>query len=155
MRFSTKEQYGLRAMAELARYYGQGPVSLADVCRTEGLSLSYLEQVISPLRRAGLLESRRGAYGGYKLARQPAHITAGDVIRALEGTLVQVPCLAGHSEMPCAHEGACPTSNVWADVRRKLVETLDAMTLADLIGREASSSCLALLEEEKETQPGE
>lgn len=135
MKFSAREQYGLRAMAELARHYGEGPVSLSDVAGAEGLSLSYLEQIVSLLRRAGLLESQRGARGGYVLTREPARITAGDIIRALEGTLVDVPCLSDNVALPCARESCCATRSVWAAVRDKLVETLDSMTLADLVGR--------------------
>lgn len=123
-------------MAELARYYGLDPVSLADVANAEGLSLSYLEQVIAPLRNAGLLESRRGAYGGYTLTRAPGDITTGDVIRALEGTIVTVPCLVDNARTPCDREGACATRNVWIEVRSKLVETLDSITLADLVHSE-------------------
>lgn len=148
MKFSTKELYGLRAMAELARYYGEGPVSLAEVSRAEGLSLSYMEQVIPPLRKAGLVESRRGAYGGYTLTRLPAEITVGDVIRAVEGTIVQVPCHTEHIEAMCVREGICPTSNVWAEVRKTLVETLDSMTLADLVQRASLVTDCSLLMEE-------
>jgi Rrf2 family transcriptional regulator, cysteine metabolism repressor len=138
MRFSTREQYGLRAMAELARYYGQGPVSLSEVADAEGLPLPYLEQVVASLKRAGLLESHRGAYGGYELAHAPAMITAGDVIRALEGTIVQVPCLVDAPESSCGRECSCTTRNVWVEVRDKLIETLDSITLADLSGPESS-----------------
>jgi len=131
-------------MAELARNYGQGPISLAEVCRAEDMSLSYLEQVILPLRRAGLVLSRRGARGGYALARRPDRITVGDVIRALEGALVQVPCLNEQAESHCIREGICPTRSVWVEVRRKLVESLDSMTLADLVQSAPADVCSSL-----------
>lgn len=146
MKFSAKEQYGLRAMAELARYYGQGPVSLAEVAQAEGLSLPYLEQIVADLRRAGLLESRRGAYGGYLLARPPAEISVADIIIALEGSLVQVPCVA-EGDAPesagCDRENICVTRGVWLNVYQHLVELLDSLTLADLIGQQST-----------ETEPG-
>ncbi len=145
MKFSTKEWYSLRAMAELARSFGQGPVSLAEVSRVEGLSLSTMEQVIPPLRKAGLVESRRGAYGGYALTRPPAQITIGDVIRALDGDVVQIPCQSEQPEGPCARDGACSTSNVWMEVRRSLIETLDGITLADLLERAAAAGHCSLL----------
>jgi len=145
MKFSTREWYGLRAMAELARCFGQGPVSLTEVTRAEGLSLSYMEQVISPLRRAGLVESKRGAYGGYVLARPPAQITVGDVIRALEGKIVLIPCQSERQQTLCQHESACATSNVWLEVGKSLVETLDSMTLADLVQRAAQAGPCSLL----------
>ncbi len=138
MKFSAKEQYGLRAMAELARYYGQGPVSLADVAQAEGLSLPYLEQIAAELRKAGLLESRRGAYGGYMLARPPAEISVADIIIALEGSLVQVPCVMegnGVEAAGCEREDVCVTRGVWLNVYQHLVELLDSLTLADLIGQ--------------------
>ena len=145
MKFSTRELYGLRAMAELARCFGRGPVSLAEVTRAEGLSLSYMEKIISPLRRAGLVESRRGAYGGYTLALPPAHITVGDVIRALEGEIVLVPCQSDRQDTPCQHEGACITVNVWLEVHRSLVETLDSITLEDLLQRAVEAGPCSLL----------
>ncbi|MGQ9666411.1 MAG: RrF2 family transcriptional regulator [Anaerolineae bacterium] len=146
MKFSAKEQYGLRAMVELARCYGQGPVSLADVAQAEGLSLPYLEQIAADLRRAGLLESRRGAYGGYLLARPPAEISVADIIIALEGSLVQVPCVADGDAQEgagCARETVCATRGVWLNVHQHLVELLDSLTLADLIGQQSA-----------ETEPG-
>lgn len=143
MKFSAKEQYGLRAMAELARYYGQGPVSLAEVAQAEGLSLPYLEQIAADLRRAGLLESRRGAYGGYMLARPPAEISVAEIIIALEGSLVQVPCVMegeGADAAGCDREGVCVTRGVWLNVYQHLVELLDSLTLADLIGQKCAET---------------
>ena len=134
MKFSAREQYGLRAMAELARRYGQGPISLSEVAQAQGISLSYLEQVIAPLRRAGLLVSTRGAHGGYSLARDPGIITTGDVIRALEGAIAPIKCITDEENCaPCAREDICATRSVWEKVRARLVETLDSTTLADLI----------------------
>jgi len=131
MRFSAKEQYALRALVELARYHGQGPIPLSQVAAAQDISLAYLEQIVAPLRDAGLLESRRGVYGGYSLARMPAQITVGDVLRVLEGAIVPVPCVS--DEGSCAREADCATRLVWEQVRNSLVETLDSITLADLI----------------------
>jgi Rrf2 family cysteine metabolism transcriptional repressor len=132
VRVSAKELYGLRAMSELARHFGQGPVSLADVARTQGISQAYLEQIAIDLRRAGLLHSRRGAQGGYFLARAPQAITAGQVIRALEGSILPVECVEDQRCTPCSYQDECSTRNIWEQVRDRLVETLDAITLADL-----------------------
>ncbi len=134
MRFSAKEQYALKVMVELAHRYGQGPISLRQVAQAQELSRPYLEQVVVPLCRAGLLRSRRGAYGGYFLAREPEAVTVGDVIRALEGSVVSFKCVVGEESCePCEREGRCPTHIVWQMVREKLAETLDATTLADLV----------------------
>lgn len=132
MRVSAKELYGLRAMSELARHFGQGPISLADIARTQGISQPYLEQIAIDLRRAGLLYSRRGAQGGYFLTRAPGTITAGQVIRALEGSILPVECASNQRCNPCSREDICSTRNVWEQVRDRLVETLDSITLADL-----------------------
>jgi len=120
-------------MAELAQRYGTGPVSLSEVAAAQEVSLSYLEQVIRPLRRAGLLTSTRGASGGYTLARPPAAITVGDVIRVLEGAIVPIRCVSDQTcSPPCALEDRCATRSVWEIVRDRLTETLDGITLADL-----------------------
>jgi Rrf2 family cysteine metabolism transcriptional repressor len=132
VRVSAKELYGLRAMSEFARHFGQGPLSLSEVARTQGISQAYLEQIAIDLRRAGLLHSRRGAQGGYYLARAPRDTTAGDVIRALEGSILPVQCVAEQKCTPCALEDGCSARGIWEQVRDRLVETLDSITLADL-----------------------
>jgi Rrf2 family cysteine metabolism transcriptional repressor len=132
MRFSAREQVGLRAMVELAQRYGSGPVPLSEVAAAQEISLAYLEQVIRPLRRAGLLTSTRGASGGYALAHPPTTITIGDIIRIFEGAIVPIRCLTDQSCSPCDLEGRCATRSVWEIVRDQLTETLDGITLADL-----------------------
>src|SRR5690625_3815152 len=90
MRISTKGRYGLTVMIELARKYGQGPISLKSIADDKDLSTHYLEQLAAPLRNAGLIRSIRGAYGGYVLAKEANEITAGDIIRVLEGPITPV-----------------------------------------------------------------
>lgn len=135
MKFTAREQYGLRAMVELARRYGDGPVSLGEVARVQGLSQGYLEQIAATLRDAGLLVSQRGASGGYVLAREPDAITVGNVIRVLEGEIVPMTCVTDEDSCaaPCAREGQCATRDVWLIVRMQLEKTLDSTTLADLV----------------------
>lgn len=131
MRFSSREQYGLRLMAELAARYGERPVPLSEVADAQGIALATLEQIVAPLRRSGLVISTRGATGGYTLARPPTEMTVGDVLRALEGGLVPVPCLDPGGER-CERAQRCTTRPVWALVRDRLVETLDRLTLEDV-----------------------
>jgi Rrf2 family protein len=119
-------------MGEFARHFGQGPLSLAEVARSQGISQPYLEQIAADLRRAGLLHSKRGAQGGYSLARLPSAVTAGDVIRALEGSILPVQCVTDEMCVPCAHEQGCTARGIWEVVRDRLVESLDSITLADL-----------------------
>ena len=122
----------MRAMSEFTRCFGQGPLSLSEVAKAQGISQAYLEQIAIDLRRAGLLHSQRGAQGGYYLARAPEAITAGDVIRALEGSILPIQCVADQKCTPCALEDKCSTRGIWEEVRDQLVETLDSITLADL-----------------------
>ena len=133
MRVSAKELYGLRAMSEFARHFGQGPLSLTQVATRQGISQAYLEQIAIDLRRSGLLRSKRGAQGGYYLAREPEATTAGDVIRALEGSILPVQCVAEQKCVPCSLEDGCSARGIWEQVRDRLVETLDSITLANLV----------------------
>jgi len=133
MRITTKGEYGLRVMAELARDFGQGHTSLSEVARRQGLSLAYLEQIIAPLRRAGLVKSKRGAKGGYALAQEPEAITMGHIMRALEVTIAPVECLLESMELECCEVSeTCSTRVVWKRVRDGIAEILDSTTLADL-----------------------
>jgi Rrf2 family cysteine metabolism transcriptional repressor len=132
LRVSAKELYGLRAMGEFASHFGQGPLSLAEVAKRQGISQAYLEQIAIDLRRAGLLRSKRGAQGGYHLTRAPEAMTAGDVIRALEGSILPIQCVAEQRCTPCSLEAGCSARGIWEQVRDRLVETLDSITLADL-----------------------
>ncbi len=129
MRFSAKEQSGLRAMVEFSLRDDQGVTSLKSVAHAQDISHAYLEQIVAPLRRSGLLRSVRGARGGYELGRAPEEITVADVLRALGGALVPVLCLADGG---CQREGSCATRSVWQTVHDKLTETLDSITLGDL-----------------------
>ncbi len=132
MKVSAKEQYGLRAIAELADQYGKGPISLNDVAEAQGISLAYLEQVIRDLRDAELVSSTRGAHGGYELVRPPHEITVGEVLRALEGDILPVQCVRHADARLCERSEACAARTVWERVHRRVVDVLDGMTLADL-----------------------
>ena len=94
MMFSTKAEYGVRVMVELARRDGDSPVSLADIAEADGLPLAYLEHLVARLRKAGLVESRRGARGGYLLARPADEITMAEVVEALEGSIAPIECIS-------------------------------------------------------------
>jgi Rrf2 family protein len=132
MKVSAKEQYGLRAMAELSKQYGEGPVPLSEVAQAQEISLDYLEQVIPALRDAGLLNSTRGARGGYELARPPDQITIGEVLRALDGDILPVQCVGDECKDACARTDECGARTVWQAVHDQVMRTLDGMRLADL-----------------------
>lgn len=123
MKISTKGRYGLTIMIELAKKNGEGPVSLKTIAQANDLSEHYLEQLIAPLRNAGLVRSIRGAYGGYVLANVPAKITAGDVIRVLEGPITPVEGI--EDEEPAKRE-------LWIRIRDAIKDVLDSTTLEDL-----------------------
>jgi Rrf2 family cysteine metabolism transcriptional repressor len=135
MKLSAREQYGLRAMIELGRRHGQGPVSLGDVAQAQSISLGYLEQIIPLLKEANLVESTRGARGGYELSRAPHQITVGDVVRALEeGYIMPLKCIPHErTEESCGRQDICKARDVWRKMHEGIVEVLDSTTLEDLI----------------------
>ncbi|ASZ19211.1 transcriptional regulator [Bacillus cereus] len=124
MKISKKGRYGLTIMIDLAKKFGEGPISLKSIAQAHDLSEHYLEQLISPLRNARLVKSTRGAYGGYVLSDQPANITAGDVIRVLEGPISVVEMI--EEEEPAQRQ-------LWMRVRDAVQEVLDSTTLEDLV----------------------
>jgi Rrf2 family protein len=135
--FSTKAEYGVRVMAHLAKHDGERPISLATIADAEGLPLAYLEHLVQRLRKAGLVESRRGAYGGYTLAREAEAITMAEVVRALEGDIAPIECISADAEgvLVCSreHDEPCPTKFLWTRVQGSIVRTLNEMTLDDLV----------------------
>jgi Rrf2 family cysteine metabolism transcriptional repressor len=139
MMFSTKAEYGVRVMVDLARRGGAQPVALAEIAEAEGLPLAYLEHLVARLRRAGLVESRRGARGGYLLAREPAQITMAEVVEALEGRIAPIECISSSPDgtVHCVRESdpahICTTKVLWTRVRAAIVQTLQETTLAELI----------------------
>ena len=139
MRLSTRGHYGLKAMFDLAQNYGSGPISLKTVAERQNLSDHYLEQLFAMLKKSKLVKSMRGAQGGYVLAREPAEIKVGDVIRALEGPIAPVYCVSEKDPGSCDEADYCITRTVWARVRDGLAELLDSISLADMC-REAEES---------------
>jgi Rrf2 family protein len=123
-------------MDALAKNYGQGPMSIAAMSKASSVPMPYLEQLIGPLRRAGLVESTRGARGGYKLSREPHQVWVGEVYRVMEGPVAPMECVSEDvSEQTCPLIDGCETRPVWLRMRDAIVDTLDSMTLADLIAQ--------------------
>jgi Rrf2 family cysteine metabolism transcriptional repressor len=123
MKISTKGRYGLTIMIELAKKYGEGPISLKSIAQSNDLSEHYLEQLVAPLRNAGLVKSVRGAYGGYTLGNLPSEISAGDIIRVLEGPISPVEGI--EDEEPAKRE-------LWIRIRDAVKDVLDNTTIEDL-----------------------
>lgn len=135
MKLSTRGKYGIKALFELALQGRDQPVPLRVIAERQGLSCSYLEQLIGVLKRAGLVRSVRGAHGGYVLAQSPDKVTVGDVIRALEGPIGPCECATEGVSEPAQHCGRpeqCVARGVWEKIRDTVVEVLDAITLEDL-----------------------
>ncbi|MBM4762395.1 Rrf2 family transcriptional regulator [Bacillus sp. B15-48] len=123
MKISTKGRYGMTIMIELAKNFGEGPISLKAIAQNNNLSEHYLEQLVSPLRNAGLVRSIRGAYGGYVLTREPSEISAGDIIRVLEGPITLVEGI--QDEEPAKRE-------LWIRIGDAIKNVLDNTTIEDL-----------------------
>lgn len=130
MKISTKGRYGLTVVVELGRKYGEGPVPLRKIAEEQNLSEAYLEQLIPPLRNSGIVKSVRGAYGGYMLTKVPAEISAGDVIRVLEGPIQIVEGLEGSD---------IPQQELWKRIGDAIRGVLDTTSIKDLIDSEEST----------------
>jgi Rrf2 family cysteine metabolism transcriptional repressor len=141
MIFTTKAEYGVRLLVELGRQTEGRPVSLKAIAEAEGLPLAYLERIVALLRKAELVESTRGAHGGYRLARPAEEIRMDEAIVALEGSVAPMTCFvddrdAGHSVL-CSHEAdhghGCATKLLWTRVQGGVFKALQQTTLADLV----------------------
>ena len=133
MKISTKGRYALRLMLDIALTGGEAPVSLRDVAQRQDISDKYLEQIITPLGRAGLVRSVRGAGGGYLLTRPPEEYTVGEILRLLEGSLVPVICAEAKS--CCCRAEQCVTQEIWEEIAAAVSAVVDHTTLADLVER--------------------
>ena len=144
MKLSTKGKYSLLAIYYLGEHYGEGPIPLRDISNplVQG---DYLEQLLSSLRRAGLVTAVRGASGGYMLAREPARITLGNIIRAAEGPVNFADCVG--DEKACSQAGICPTQPIWNYLTEQLDRMLDGITLQDMLDNRTGAA--AVMECEK------
>lgn len=130
MRLTTKGRYAVTAMLDLAIHYTDGPITLADISKRQGISLSYLEQLFSRLRKQGLVASTRGPGGGYKLSRDANEIAVADVITAIDEKVDVTRC-GGLSN--CQGDEPCLTHELWADLSDRIYDFLSGITLGDLV----------------------
>ena len=133
MKISTKGRYGLRALIDLARYSEIEPVSINSIAARQGISERYLEQLMTLLKKAGLIKSIRGAGGGYVLAKELEEISVGDVLRALEGNLEPVECTGFDEEDSCEAAGGCVTKYVWQRINESINKTVNEISLKQLV----------------------
>ncbi len=131
MKVSTKGDYGIRALIELAHHYGDPkPTQSGEIAARQGVPESYLEQLLTTLRRAGFIRSVRGPQGGHALIRDPQTVRVSEVIEALEGTILPIDCLDESST--CSKSGGCAQRDMWAAVRDAILAVLENTTIGDL-----------------------
>lgn len=146
MIFTTKAEYGVRLLVDLGQAEGGDPVALKAIAERESLPLAYLERIVALLRKAGIVESTRGARGGYLLSREPSEIRMDEVVAALDGPIAPMSCFIDDStadgqKVVCSHHaiddtGPCGTKLLWTRVHGGVVRALQQTTLADLIAFE-------------------
>ncbi len=139
MRVSTRSDYGLRALIELAGHHGEGPLQSSEIALRRHIPEQYLDQLLTTLRKAGYIRSLRGPSGGHELVRDPQEITVREVIESLEGSLAPVAWLdepADHTDHP--HE--CGQREIWERVRKSNQEILESYSVADLLEREPQAA---------------
>jgi Rrf2 family protein len=137
MTITQKCQYALRAVFELARRSGQGPVKISDIAAAQAIPAQFLETILNQLKQAGYVESRRGVHGGYVLSTSPSRLTAGDIIRQIDGLGKPVKCIVGGG-VSCPMRGNCAFEKMWDDAGDALSKIFDGTTFQDLLDRHAA-----------------
>ncbi len=134
---SQKCQYALRAIFELAKHHGQGPTKIADVAEAQAIPPRFLEVILSQLKQGEFVTSRRGAEGGYLLARDPGGLLVGEIIRFVEGPIGPVGCVTGESEQQCPLHGDCVFLDMWGKVQQAVSAIYDTTTFEYLVAEDA------------------
>ena len=142
MKISTKGRYGLRVIMELARNYGQGPLSADIISQNQDISKKYIHLIVMELKSTGLIRAVRGPGGGYELAKTPSSITAMDVFSALEGRILPVDCVAEASA--CRRAERCAARDVWCDLAVAAERVLSEITLQQLSAKQLAKECAAI-----------
>jgi len=142
MQITKKNQYALRAIFELAKYNGQGPQKISDIAQAQAIPVKFLEVILNQLKASGLVDSKRGFYGGYFLVRHPDAITVGDIMRFMERNLEPTKCVALVPEMNCPFKGDCAFFPMWNQVKDAIYKVYDETTIQNLIDNEKQTvSC--------------
>ena len=145
VKVSTRGDYASRALLSLALHDEDGgPTSVRDIAERTGLPQPYLEQILLALKGAGVVRSKRGVGGGYVLARDPAAITLGQIVSAVDGPIVAGDFGEPHQNGACDHEGQCVLLMVWSEVGSHMRHHLDSFTLADMVQRARGNADAAL-----------
>jgi Rrf2 family protein len=142
---STKSEYGLRALMYLAAQRERSAIPAREIADRWSVPVKYLEQILKMLKEGGFVESQVGVGGGYRLARPPAQIVVGDVIRVLDGRLAPMGCVSSYDYVPCEFEPGCGLKQLWARTRTAILDVLDNTTVADLSLPRADGTADALI----------
>jgi len=134
MKISTKGRYALRIMLDLSMQDSSALIPLKEIAKRQEITLKYMEQIITPLSKAGYVTSLRGSSGGYRLAKKPSEYTAGDILRVMEGPLSPVACLENEAN-ECPRAEFCPTLPFWKGLAKVINDYVDSVTLEDLRDR--------------------
>lgn len=142
MRLSRRSEYGLRALIDLARHEGSGPIALAALAERNNLPPKFLEQIMAKLKRGGLVRTALGSHGGYALSEDAREASVGRIVRLLDGALAPVGCVSLRYYEPCScpDQGSCALRDVMLDVRDNILDILDRETLGDLAARKGRAS---------------
>ncbi|MGE5296875.1 MAG: RrF2 family transcriptional regulator [Solirubrobacterales bacterium] len=140
MNLSQKCQYAVRAVMELAKQYGQGPVAISQIAANQAIPQRFLENILNDLRPTGLIESRRGVQGGYLLAKDPAAITVGEIIRMVEGPLDPVKCIGDRNNSFCPLKESCALVHLWSRAKAAVEAVYDSASFRDLVEEEKKLS---------------
>ncbi len=140
MSVSQKCQYALRAVFELARRFGDGPTSIREIADIQAIPPKFLELILVQLRKGGFVESRRGVHGGYLLDESPRDISAGEIIRFIDGPVAPVRCISDGHESDCPLYGECAFMDMWTRARDVVAEVYDSTTFQDLIDAQLAAS---------------
>ena len=133
MMISTRGRYALRMMLDIALHSDEGSISLKSIAQRQEISVKYLEQIVTPLSRGGLLQATRGAQGGYRLNRLPEDYTVGEILRTIEGSLAPVACLA-EKDYNCPRADFCQTLPMWKEYHQMVHDFFYSRKLSDLLG---------------------
>ena len=134
MKLSTRGRYGVRLMLDLALHYGEGPILLRDIAERQEISEKYLWQLINPLKTTGLVNSLRGAHGGYVLGKAPEAISIKAILQVLEGSLCLVDCV--DNPALCERSLSCISRDIWGEASKNMQQTLEDTTLAAMVERQ-------------------
>ena len=140
MLITKKNQYALRAIFELAKHDGKGPQKISEIAQAQAIPVKFLEVILNQLKGSGLVDSKRGFYGGYFLVREPDKITVGEIMRFMERNMEESKCVALVPEINCPFKGDCAFYPMWNKVKDAIYKVYDETTITDLMDNEKQLS---------------